>query len=173
MISFKDTLGRQWICRVDIAAIRRARALCNIDLANSIAIHQDGTVATDAIRALADDPCLLVDTIFAVVKDQADKQNIDAMQFAEGMDGDTIEAATMALMEGIVEFFPLAKRQLLAKILETVKRQRRENLKAFQTMTQNGTLDNLIDSALAPSPTLSPPAPASSASTPPPSPSGN
>jgi len=160
MISFKDKLGRQWICRVDIAAIRRVRALCNLDLANSVRVHPDGRADTDVLQQLADDPCLLVDTVFAVCKDQADRQNITDVQFAESLDGDTIEAATLALMEGIVEFFPLAKRRLLTKILTLVKQQRQQELTALETMEKDGTLDRLLASDPAPSTTSSPSAPA-------------
>jgi hypothetical protein len=161
MLSFKDKLGRQWICRVDVAAIRRVRALCNLDLANSIVVHPDGTADTNVLQALASDPCLLVDTVFAVCKDQADRLAVTDVQFAEGLDGDTIEAATLALMEGIVEFFPLPKRRLLTKILDVVKQQRQQEQTRLETMEQDGTLDTLLASALASSATSSPPAPAS------------
>lgn len=157
MLSFKDKLGRQWICRVDVAAIRRVRALCNLDLANSVVVHPDGSVDTNVLQALANDPCLLVDTVFAVCKDQADRLNITDVQFAEGLDGDTIEAATLALMEGIVEFFPLAKRRLLMKILNLVKQQRQQELVNLETMEKDGTLDSILASALAPSLTSSQP----------------
>ena len=161
MLSFKDKIGRQWICRVDVAAIRRVRALCNLDLANSIVVHPDGTADTNVLQALASDPCLLVDTVFAVCKDQADRLAVTDVQFAEGLDGDTIEAATLALMEGIVEFFPLPKRRLLTKILDVVKQQRQQEQTRLETMEQDGTLDTLLASALASSATSSPPAPAS------------
>ena len=163
MISFKDTLGRTWICRVDIAAIRRVRALCNIDLANSIVVHPDGTTDTNVLQALANDPCLLVDTVFAVCKDQADRIGVLDTDFAAALDGDAIEAATIALMEGIVEFFPLAKRRLLTKILDLVKTQRRQETESMDAMEQDGSLDNLIASVLAPSAISSRPAPGSSA----------
>lgn len=163
MLSFKDKFGRQWICRVDVAAIRRVRSLCNIDLANSILIHPDGTADTNVLQALASDPCLLVDTVFAVCKDQADRLNVTDVQFAEGLDGDTIEAATMALMEGIVEFFPLAKRRLLTKILTVVQQQRQQQMSKLDAMEKDGTLDNILASALDPSPTSLQPAPQPSA----------
>lgn len=159
MLSFKDKIGRQWICRVDVAAIRRVRALCNLDLANSIVVHPDGTADTSVLQALASDPCLLVDTVFAVCKDQADRLAVTDVQFAEGLDGDTIEAATLALMEGIVEFFPLPKRRLLTKILDVVKQQRQQEQTRMEAMEQDGTLDTLLASALDPSPTSSRPAP--------------
>ena len=96
-------------------------------------------------------------TVFAVCKDQADRLNITDVQFAEGLDGDTIEAATLALMEGIVEFFPLAKRRLLTKILNLVKQQRQQELVNLETMEKDGTLDSILASALAPSLTSSQP----------------
>lgn len=162
MLSFKDKLGRQWICRVDIAAIRRVRALCNVDLANSIIVHPDGSVDTDVLQRLSEDPCLLVDSIFAVCKEQADKQGVTDTQFAEAFDGDTIEAATVALLEGVIEFFPLPKRRLLTRLLAQIRQRRQQAEKMLAEIEADGTLDSILESAADPPPTSSPSAPPSS-----------
>ena len=155
MLSFKDKLGRQWICRVDVPL-----SAASAPLQSRLPIRSSSIQTGLSTRTSCKPSPMTVPpggTVFAVCKDQADRLNITDVQFAEGLDGDTIEAATLALMEGIVEFFPLAKRRLLTKILNLVKQQRQQELVNLETMEKDGTLDSILASALAPSLTSSQP----------------
>jgi len=110
---FKDTEGREWTVNVNVATIKRVRDLVDVDL---LALA-DG----ELFAKLISDPVLLCDTVFAVCKPEADKKGIVDTDFGESMSGDTIEAATNALLEEIVNFCP--------------SRQGRENLNRILTAT--------------------------------------
>lgn len=123
MNSFKDGMGRQWICRIDVAAIRRVRSMCNVDLANLIAIRKDGSTDTNVLQSLADDSILLVDVLNAVILPQLQAMSLTGEEWAESVNGQVIEDATYALIEGVAEFFPPQKKTLTLKLLEMTRKQ--------------------------------------------------
>ena len=109
MRKFKDEAGREWIVRVDVGTIRRARDRHSIDL--------DGILSeSEPLRRLADDIVLRVDILWCCVEEQAKQRGVTAGQFAEGLYGEAIESATEALMEAIIDFFPKSRRDLMLKV---------------------------------------------------------
>ena len=110
MRTFTDVTGRPWAVTVTVDTIRRVRSLTSIDLLEVV----NGTL----IERLAGDPVLLCDVLYAVVKPEADTATISDIDFGRLLAGDTIEHATRALLEGLVDFFPNPRRRLLAKALE-------------------------------------------------------
>lgn len=116
MSSFKDFSGREWQLRIDTTVIRRVRDKHGIDLAKILSSQTE-------LNRLADDVVLLVDVLYAICEPQANTRQIDAESFAIGLSGDSIESATHALMEAIIDFFPQCRskilRQLWGKILES------------------------------------------------------
>jgi hypothetical protein len=113
MKSFKDAAGRTWTIAISVDAIKRARGLAGIDLLAAL----DG----ELFQKLAEDPVLLVDTIYAVCKPEADKAGVKDEDFGRAMYGDAIEAATDAFLEELISFFPPLKRRPLTKALEKLK----------------------------------------------------
>lgn len=107
--TFKDNQDRVWEITVNVNTIKRVRDLVHVDLT---ALHQD-----EAQRVFSD-PVLLVNTLYAVCKPQADRTNVSDVVFGESLAGDHIEAASMALMEEIELFFPASRRPLLRAVRE-------------------------------------------------------
>lgn len=114
MAEFVDASGNAWQVRVDVSTIKRVRDKYGIDLAKILSSQKD-------LMKLADDVVLLVDTLFAVVNQQAVERGIDAEQFACSLSGDVIEHATNALMEAIIDFFPQGRRTILRQLWEKVR----------------------------------------------------
>ena len=68
MKSFTDNLGRAWTLVVNVATIKRVRALFGVDL-NSIIEVEDGKPTTKLLERLSTDPVLLEDALPAVRPD--------------------------------------------------------------------------------------------------------
>ena len=66
---------------------------------------------------MVSDPILLCDVLYVVCKPQADDQGVTDEEFGRAMAGDAIDEGTTALLEELVDFFPQAKRRVLAKAL--------------------------------------------------------
>lgn len=122
MKSFTDNAGRTWMLSVNVAAIKRVRALCGVDLNSIVEMDVNGEPNTKLLENLSSDPVLLVDVLYAVCKPEADSKGVSDIAFGEAMAGDAIEAATNALLDEVIDFFPEAKRKAFQKILSATRR---------------------------------------------------
>lgn len=109
MQTFTDTQGRTWTIAVTVDTIRRVRALTGTDLM--------AVLGGELIERLSADPVLLADVLYAVVKPEADARGVDDADFGRALAGDSVAAATTALLEGLVAFFPSPRARLLRQAL--------------------------------------------------------
>ena len=113
MKSFADNSGRTWAVTINVECIKRVRTLLGVNLLDAV----EGQL----IERLVTDPVLLCDCVYAVCKPEADARGITDEDFGRAMAGDVIEHACTALLEELVDFFPQAKRQVLAKALARLR----------------------------------------------------
>lgn len=137
MKSFTDTLGRTWTLVVNVATLKRVRALCGVDL-NGIIEVEDGKPETRLLEKLSTDPVLLVDVLYAVCKPECERRKVSDEDFGSAMAGDAIDLATSALLDEIIDFFPEAKRQAFRKILSATRR--------FEEIAKKRLSETLADS---------------------------
>ena len=107
MKNFVDVAGRVWVVDVNVATIKRVRAVAGVNLLE--------VVEGDLIERLSGDPILLADVLYAVCQPQALRDNISDEQFGEALAGDVISLATAAMLDSLVAFFPEPRRRLLEK----------------------------------------------------------
>lgn len=96
MRTFKDNAGRTWTVSVDVAAVKRARSLAGVDMLD----------LTGTMSRIERDPVVVCDTLWAIVKPQADHAGIDEESFFSSLAGDCIEAAARAMLAELVDFSP-------------------------------------------------------------------
>jgi hypothetical protein len=111
MKTFTDTAGRTWTVCVNVDAIKRVRALLDVNL---LEVLDDGC---KLLAQLHDDPVLLVDVLYALCQPQAEAQNVTDVQFGQAMSGDALLHANRALLEGLSDFFPSARQRAAMKNL--------------------------------------------------------
>lgn len=116
MQTFTDATGRQWSMVITVDTVRRVRSLAAVDLMQ--------VVKGKLLEDLAGDPVLLVDVLFAICKPQADHQQVRPEDFAQGLVGDAIDAASLALVKAIADFFPSPTRKLLLRLSDASRAQR-------------------------------------------------
>jgi hypothetical protein len=107
MPTFKDCNNREWHLWLDAPTINQVRKQCNIDLAD---------LTGASVEKLATDPCLLVDVLWVLCRDQATAANISDAQFGKALIGDPIDQAADKLVEAILDFFPKRRRELLSAV---------------------------------------------------------
>jgi hypothetical protein len=113
MKTFTDNTGRSWSVTINVGAVKRVRDACGVNLLDA--------VGGALIQQLIDDPVLLADIVYCLVKEAADAAGITDEQFGRCLAGDAIDAATAAVLEELVDFFPLRRRTVLRKALEKAK----------------------------------------------------
>ncbi len=148
MKTFTDNTGRTWSITVNVGTIKRVRALCGIDLASIITIKPGTSPDAGLLEQLATDPVLLVDTLYAVCKPEADALHISDEEFGRAMAGNAVELATAALLDEVIDFFPDVKRQVFRKILEATRRFENQGREALENMLDDPELDSKIDKAM-------------------------
>ena len=148
MKSFTDNLGRTWSLVVNVAAIKRVRALCGVDLNAIVEIDKDQNPTAELLERLSTDPVLLVDVLFAVCKPECDQKGVTDEDFGAAMAGDAIEQATGALLDEIVDFFPTAKRMAMQKILTATRRFEVLAKKRLEDLLANGKFEDKLVSEL-------------------------
>jgi len=148
MKSFTDNAGRLWTLAVNVAAIKRVRAICDVDLNSIVELDAKNNPTAKLLERLSTDPVLLVDVLYAVCKEEADSRNVSDEEFGRSMAGDAIEFATAALLDEIIDFFPEAKRKVFRRILDATRRFETKTKEALSTLLADPKLDARIDAAL-------------------------
>jgi hypothetical protein len=146
------------VVSVTVDAIKRVRALCEVDLLQAI----DGKL----LETLISDPITLCDCLYALCKPQADEAGVSDEAFGRAMAGDCLEQATQALLEDLVDFFPQRRRDLLRGALAKLKAVEARALELAEARLQSPELDDQVERMLSELGDWSGTAPASSASTP-------
>lgn len=168
MKTFIDNLGRTWTLVVNVATIKRVRALCDVDL-NTVIEVEEGKPSAKLLERLSTDPVLLVDVLYAVCKPECDQKNITDEDFGSAMAGDAISQATAALLDEIIDFFPEAKRLAFQKILSASRRFEEAAKKRLAATLEDSKFEDTLVSELERLTGLSANAPGSAASIPTPS----
>ena len=158
MKTFNDNAARSWTVQVNVDAIKRVRDLAQVNLLE--------VVEGKLLERLISDPILLCDVIYCLCKPEADAKSISDVEFGRAMAGDAIDGATTALLEELVDFFPQAKRRVLAKALAKLQKLQTAALAAVETRLDSPELERQMAARLAQLESSSGSAPESSASPP-------
>lgn len=140
MKTFTDNTGLAWRLVINVDTIKRVRGLIDIDLIEAV----EGKL----LERLASDPILLCDVVYAVCKPDADAANISDEDFGRAMAGDAIDNATTALLEELVDFFPLARRGLLTKAMKKIKTLEAIALKRADEVLDSDKFERAIEAEL-------------------------
>jgi hypothetical protein len=99
MHAFTDTAGRSWELSLTIGAAKRVKGLLGVDLLRL----SEGD--PPLVSRLHTDTVLLIDTIFALLKPQADAASISDEQFGEALGGNAAWDAYQAFSAELEDFF--------------------------------------------------------------------
>ena len=141
MHTFNDTQGRTWTVTINVDAIRRVRALLNINLLE--------TVEGKLLERLITDPVLLCDILFALIQPEAEAKQVSDEDFGRALGGDVLDHATTALLEELVDFFPSGRRQVFRKALEKLKQLEGIALETATRRLESSELEQQMAAALA------------------------
>lgn len=143
MATFKDAEGREWVIRLTLGSIDRVKREADVDF---------GVINTPEgprkLAAMFDNPATLAKVCYVLAHSQAEKAGVSPEQFAEAIDGDTLERMGEALNDEIVNFSPTHRRDVmragLKKAQGTIQRAAAKAVEAIEAMS-----DEAIASVLA------------------------
>jgi len=141
MKTFTDNTGRAWSLAINVDAVKRVKALVNIDLLQAV----EGKL----IEQLVSDPILLCDVVYVLCKPQADQLGVSDEDFGRAMAGDAIEQATSAMLEELVDFFPSRRRALLTKAVGKFRTLQETVISAAEARLESGMIEQRLAIELA------------------------
>ena len=150
MKTFTDSKGRNWEVELNIRQMKRVRDTLGIDLVNVISTGKDGTVSTDMLERVESDPILLVDILWVLCEGQAKPAGVTDDDFGSSLAGDSIEDATRAFLDELVDFFPGARRLYLKKAVDLARKFRQESLEVLQKVLASPDLEERMKTSLKP-----------------------
>ena len=106
MSRFIDAADRAWDLTLTSGDMRRVKSALGLYLPDMV---KDQTV----LAKLTNDMELLAETLLLCTQRQRESQGVDNDAFLDALNGDTIEAATNALVLAVIDFFPPAQRRPL------------------------------------------------------------
>jgi len=132
MRTFTDNANRTWQVALNVTTIKRVKETLDVDLLGVL----DGTL----LEQLGNDPIMLCNVLYVACKPQADSLGVTDEQFGEGLCGDAIDRAADCLLKELVDFFPIAKRRVLAEMLAKLTQYQDKAYQAIQTVMDSPKL---------------------------------
>ncbi len=148
MRTFKDNAGRTWSVTLNVLQMKRIRAHLGIDLVNVITLDAGGKVKVDLVDRIANDPCLLVDILWVCVEGEAKAAGVTDEEFGRSLAGESIEEATRAFLDELVDFFPGAKRLFLKKAVELSRKFGGEMTEALGKALEDPELERRVEESM-------------------------
>jgi hypothetical protein len=155
MTKFKDQSDREWMLQVNYSAKQRVQLIANVDLFD-----------LSIFERLGKDPGKLIEILYAICQEQAEKIGLKREQFYDAIIGDCLETAADALIEEIIAFFPKRRREVFQKLVATAGKVQDKALELIETKLDSGEILRKLEQSLN---EASGSAPVSSESTPAPS----
>ena len=118
MKAFTDNAGRLWEIELNVRQMKRVRDRLGVDLVNVISAGEDGSVATDTLDRVANDPILLCDILWVLCEGQAKTAGVTDDDFGSSLAGDSISEATRAAV-GLARRYEEENAAALEKALES------------------------------------------------------
>ncbi len=150
MRQFTDTKERVWDVELNVRQMKRVRDVLGVDLVNVIQAGKDGAVATDTLDRVANDPILLCDILWVLCEQQAKADGVTDEDFGSSLAGDSIETATRAFLDELVDFFPGARRLILKKAVGRARKYEMESAAAVAEALESPEFEERMKTLLSP-----------------------
>jgi len=138
--NFTDANGRDWSISITIAQVKKLRDKCDVDLvADNLG---------ETLTQIGNDPVALCDCIYTLCEDQIEKAGLSPEQFGEALAGDSIDDATDAFLDALVEFTPKKKRAILRGVLTKLYEAEDRAISAAMTYLESDEFESDLKNAL-------------------------
>lgn len=139
--TFRDNEGRQWAIKINVATIKRVRDKLKINLLELM-------LPNNTLEVRLADPCLLVDILYLLCKEQAEAIGISDTDFGIAQTMDGIEQAWIGVLEGLVLFSPSGLRPAHQKVLEKAKQFQAMAEAKIKAMVETLEFDQMLDQGI-------------------------
>lgn len=150
---FVDSLSRSWTVTLDFAAAKRVRGAVKTTDANGAEAPFDlidaGQIGV-TMQALRSRYQVLGQTLYQIVKPQADQKGVTEEQFLDGCLGDSLDDAAEAVETELINFFPRSLREVTKVMFRKNMELRNKALAQAMTDLEAATLETVNPSGQSP-----------------------
>jgi len=143
MSSFNDKDGQEWLIEITVGTVREVKKLTKLDLME-LASERSNTLAM-----LYEDAETLVNVLYVICKSQAEERGISDEDFGCMFSGAAVQEATEALIEGLIDFFPPRRREVLRKAIDKILELEAAALRKAEADIEAMDADEVMEKALA------------------------
>jgi hypothetical protein len=150
--TFRDTTGREWAIKIDVAAIKRVMKAPLEYEGEPLHVNLLALVEPESelLKKLIVFPPLICDIAYALCQPQCIEKKVSDEEFGQAMGGDTLETVLDLILEETVDFFPPARRKVYRTILEKSRTFAEKAKELTTAQLEAGELEKAIDAVLEP-----------------------
>lgn len=134
--TFTDSSGREWTPRIP-------NVQAALEIYRYSGFNVMGAAEPETLRLLSD-PETLVNTIFASVRGQANERGIDAVAFAESLNGQALDDGSRALLGAVADFFGGPRGEAIRSLLAASWSVQASELAKVGDLISSGGLEETI-----------------------------
>ena len=147
MRTFKDRSGREWTVDLNITEAKRAKSMLKVDILDLM----DEAKGTELLARLQGDEIFVVDLVYVLVKDQADKLGLTDEDFGRSMAGGAIDEAHKVLLAEICDFFRNpARRAVLRTMMAKFADLEARGIRIAETVLANANPERIAEAMTIP-----------------------
>lgn len=159
MREFRDDQGRPWQVALTVASALRVRDNVTVDVVDEETGERkvmpfdmvDAANISQTFQVLRSQYAKIGEILYALLTKQVDAKGLSREDFLDGLRGDSLDAATKALEQELVDFFPQRLRKMIGLLASKMDEVQNEMLGRAEAGLEKATIESLAGASGTPS----------------------
>jgi hypothetical protein len=158
MREFKDDEGRPWRVALTVGSALRVRDMVTVDSVDDAGERKavpfdmvDAANISQTFQVLRSQYAKIGEVLYALLVKQIEAKSLSREDFLDGLRGDSLEAATKALEQELVDFFPQRLRKMIGLLATKMDEVQGEMLGRAEAGLEKATIESLAGASGTPS----------------------
>lgn len=151
MREFRDDQGRPWQVALTVASALRIRDNVTVDVVDEHTGDRkavpfdmvDAANISQTFQVLRSQYAKIGEILYALLTKQVEAKSLTREDFLDGLRGDSLDAATKALEQELVDFFPQRLRKMIALLASKMDEVQNEMLDRAEAGLEKATIESL------------------------------
>ena len=159
MREFRDDQGRPWQVALTVASALRVRDNVTVDVVDEQTGDRkavpfdmvDAANISQTFQVLRSQYAKIGEILYALLTKQVEAKSLSKEDFLDGLRGDSLDAATKALEQELVDFFPQRLRKMIGLLASKMDEVQNEMLGRAEAGLEKATIESLAGASGTPS----------------------
>ncbi len=159
MREFRDDQGRPWQVALTVASALRVRDNVTVDVVDEQTGERkampfdlvDAANISQTFQVLRSQYAKIGEILYALLTKQVEAKSLTKEDFLDGLRGDSLDAATKALEQELVDFFPQRLRKMIGLLASKMDEVQNEMLGRAEAGLEKATIESLAGASGTPS----------------------